>query len=307
MNSLTSLYNLYPVFVLTYVGIFGAIIGSFLTVCIFRIPFGRPKGPPTFEEMNGLPEAEAEAGQEASTDQAEAETETLSIGKPARSFCPNCKNKLLWWHNIPILSWVFLGGRCYFCKQKVSFRYPLVEVLSSVVAVASVYSFGLTPTALLVFAYCAALIVISFIDIEYYIIPDVMSFPGMALGLVVGAINHFFHIFSWPVPEDIWGSLIGIGFGGGVLLLISEFYLRVRKRVGLGLGDVKLLAMTGAFFGFQGAFCTMFFGSLIGSVIGISLMIFCRKGMTHHLPFGPYLALGTIIYIFSGPNLLFHF
>lgn len=306
MNTFSSLYLLSPALVLTFVGIFGAIIGSFLSVCIFRIPYGRPKGPPTYEEMNGLPELEDENSATVAEDK-EQESQSLSIGNPPRSFCPNCMNKLLWWHNIPILSWVFLKGRCYFCKQGISFRYPLVEVLSSVLAVASVYSFGLTLTALLVFAYCATLIVISFIDIEYYIIPDVISLPGALLGIVVGALNHYFHLFDWPVPETIWGNLIGLGFGGGVLLAISEFYLRVRKRVGLGLGDVKLLAMTGAFFGFQGAFSTMFFGSLIGSVIGLSLILFCRKGMTHHLPFGPYLALGTIIYIFNGPSLLFKF
>lgn len=307
MNALTSLYILSPIFVLVFAGIFGAIIGSFLTVCIYRIPYGRPSGPPTFEEMNGLPEAESEESAESSLETAELQEEHLNIGNPPRSFCPKCRNKLLWWHNIPVASWTLLGGRCYFCKEKISFRYPLVELLSAALAVASVYNFGLTPTALLVFIYCAALVVISFIDIEYYIIPDVISLPGAALGIVVGILNHYFHLFAWPVPETVWGNLIGLGFGGGVLLLISELYLRIRKRVGLGLGDVKLLAMTGAFFGFQGAFSTMFFGSLLGSVIGISLMLFFRKGLSHHLPFGPYLALGTIIYIFSGPALLFQF
>jgi len=307
VNAITSLYILSPYPVLIVIGIFGAIIGSFLTVCIYRIPYGRPSGPPTFEEMNGI-EVEPEAGEQTKiAEDSHSDEETLSIGKPARSFCPKCKNKLLWWHNIPILSWLILGGRCYFCKERVSFRYPFVEVITSVLAVASVYSFELTPTALLVFAYCATLVVISFIDIEYYIIPDVISLPGIVLGLMVGGLNHYTQIFTWPLPETIWGNLIGLGFGGGVLLLISELYLRIRKRVGLGLGDVKLLAMTGAFFGLQGAFSTMFFGSLLGSVIGISLMLLARKGLSHHLPFGPYLALGTIIYIFSGPSLLFRF
>ena len=304
MNNFSELYFTFPAVIYAAVAIFGAIIGSFLTVCIFRIPYGRPKGPPTFEEMNGLPELEAAENSAAP----EEEFEDLSIGNPPRSFCPNCRNKLLWWHNIPILSWICLMGRCHFCKQRINFRYPLVEFLSAILAVASVYYFGLSATALLVFSYCATLIVISFIDMEYYIIPDVISFPGIALGIVLGAINHFYSIFSWPFPESIEGNLVGLAFGGGVLLFISELYLRLRKRVGLGLGDVKLLAMTGAFLGFQGAFFTMFYGSLIGSVIGISLMIFFRKSIsTYHLPFGPYLALGTIIYIFSGPNLLFNF
>ena len=277
------------------ISIYALLVGSFLNVCIYRIPFGRPKGL-----------ASLEADEDEVEKQLKQMKEKVNIFFPRRSFCPHCKEPLKWWHNIPLFSWIFLRGKCHYCKRAISFRYPLVELLSLIIALACYAKFsGLT--AVILYIFCCSLIVESFIDIDYYIIPDVISFPGMALGILFGALNHFFIIFNWPMPENVWGNLIGLIFGGGVLLLISEVYLRVRKRVGLGLGDVKLLAMTGAFFGLQGAFCTMFFGSLIGSLIGLSMMIFSSKGLNHHLPFGPYLALGTVIYIFSGPNLLFQF
>ncbi len=274
------------------IAVLGAIIGSFLSVCIYRIPFGREKGPPNFDD-------EESSGSEEVKEEVQEEEKTLTVSNPPRSFCPNCNKQLYWWHNIPVVSWLLLGGKCHFCKAPISFRYPLVELLSTAAAVGSVVSFGFSPTALLVYIFCAALIVISFIDIDYYIIPDVISLPGTVIGLLVGLSNHFFHIFDWPVAKDFWTSLIGIAFGGGFLLLVSEIYYRVRKRIGLGLGDIKLLAMTGAFFGFEGAFVTIFYGSLLGSVIGIALILFRKRGASQHLPFGPYLALGTIIYIFT--------
>lgn len=303
---LSEFYLQSPLLTLLAIGSLGAIIGSFLTVCIYRIPYGRPLGPPSFEEMNGLeeiPEADVpleESVQEQVGNESGTSPETLGIGTPPRSFCPKCKAKLFWWHNIPVVSWFLLRGKCHFCKERISFRYPLVELLSAAVAVLSVYSFGLSATSLLVYVFCAALIVISFIDIDYYIIPDVISLPGTVIGILIGLLNHSTHIFRWPVPDTVWGSLIGLAFGGGVLLFISEVYFRVRKRVGLGLGDVKLLAMTGAFFGFQGAFYTMFLGSLMGSVLGIGMVLFQRKGLNYQLPFGPYLAMGTALYLFSG-------
>ena len=276
--------------------LFGLIIGSFLTACVYRIPFGREKGPPTLEELS---DDYTGAGEPEQTSVSEAE-EGMSLLEPRRSICPQCKKQLLWWHNIPLVSYLLLRGKCGFCGARISFRYPLIEGLSASFAVLSLYAYGLTPTALVVFAFCAALIAISFIDIEYYIIPDVISYPGITVGIILGAINHFYHIFDLPVVPDIWSSLIGFVLGGGVLLFISEVYFRLRNRVGLGMGDVKLLAMTGACFGVEGALFSMFVGSLVGSVIGVLLMIFRGKNMSYQLPFGPYLALGTILYLFSG-------
>jgi leader peptidase (prepilin peptidase)/N-methyltransferase len=276
-------------FLYVLVASLGAIIGSFLSVCIYRIPYGRPKGPPNFEEE----ESEEEPPQPTQT------TPKIGIANPPRSFCPSCQTQLLWCHNIPILSWLLLRGKCYFCKVSISPRYPLVEFLSLICALLSVQMYGFSMTALVIYLFCAALIVISFIDIDYYIIPDVISLPGTVIGMLLATANHFLHIFEWPLAKDFWTSLIGVAVGGGGLLLISELYYRIRKRVGLGLGDVKLLAMVGAFFGFEGAFATIFYGSLLGSVIGVFLIIFFKRGASQHLPFGPYLALGTLIYIFT--------
>ncbi len=301
--------------------ILGLIIGSFLSVCIYRIPYGRQKGPPDWgleeagqEGGEGAPENVALASEENSTPQTasqahpqesapqQPEERELSLTYPARSFCPSCQKQLCWYHNIPLLSWLFLRGKCAFCATSIPFRYPLVEFLSASTAALSLLAFGLTWTALFVFLFCAMLIVISFIDIDYYIIPDVISIPGTILGVLFAIVNEYTEILGWPFAPGIVDSLLGVAFGGGVLFLIAEVYYRVRKREGLGLGDVKLLALTGAFFGLPGALYTMFIGSLLGSVLGLLLILVSGKRMTYQLPFGPYLALGTIIYIFASPS-----
>jgi leader peptidase (prepilin peptidase)/N-methyltransferase len=298
-----------PVLLLLATAIFGLIIGSFLTVCVFRLPFGRPKGPPDWEAEQEEEAAQAAAGdvEPAAPDESVAQEASadvpkeLSLTYPPRSFCPECKAQLRWFHNIPLLSWIALGGKCAFCKTGIPFRYPLVELLSALFAVLSLLAFGPTATAAAVYIFCCMLIVISFIDIEYYIIPDVISIPGCVIGLLIALVNQYFPFLGWPFVPGIIDSGLGVLFGGGVLYAIAEGYYRIRKREGLGLGDVKLLALTGAFFGLPGALYTMFIGSLLGSVIGILLILASGKRMTYQLPFGPYLALGTIVYIFAAP------
>ena len=284
--------------------IFGLIIGSFLTVCVYRIPYGRPKGPPDLDELDDSSgKTDAEEDVPAYEPRTPGIPEEMSILKPARSICPSCGKQLLWWHNIPLVSWILLRGKCAFCGTRISGRYPLIEAMTAFFCVLSYMKFGLTPTGVLIFAFCCALIVISFIDIEYYIIPDVISLPTIVIGLAAGGLNHFTHIFTFPLAENFWWSLAGFAFGGGILMLISQLYTLLRHRVGLGFGDVKFLAMAGALFGIEGAFITMFAGSLAGSVIGLLMFMFMGKTMTYHLPFGPYLALGALIYIFGAdPN-----
>lgn len=284
-------------FFLTAAVLVGLAIGSFLSVCIFRIPIGKGWDEEDLALHPGsLPD---QGGPKLKRDQF---IQSFSI--PCRSVCPSCGHQLKWFHNIPFFSWLFLGGRCAFCRTPISMRYPLVEILSAVFAAASLIEFGLTPTALLIYVFCAALLVISFIDIDYYIIPNLISYPGTVLGLAAALVNQRFHIFAYPVCSDIYESLLGILAGAGFLWLVSEGYFRLRKREGLGLGDVKLLAMTGAFFGAEGAVFTIFVGSLFGAVIGISLILLSGRRFSHQLPFGPYLALGTAIYIFIGPEFL---
>ena len=263
----------------TFVVIFGALIGSFLSVCIYRIPLGREDCQP---EGQPLPE------------------KPISIGYPVRSFCPHCKKQLRWFHNIPVLSWLALRGRCGFCSAKISFRYPLVELLSAGFAGLSFYQYGLTPTAAVVYFTCATLIVLSFIDYDFYILPNVITLPGIIFGLVLSVVSEFTNWFTAPVTSGMVYSLLGILAGGGFLYLISEVYFRLRKVEGLGMGDVKLLAAVGAIFGPEAALYTIFIGSLFGSILGLLLILVAGRKMSQHLPFGPYLALATVLYLFTG-------
>ena len=271
---------------------FGLCVGSFLNVCIYRIPAGRDD---FFEESIYA------KGEPFKSDD---EKKRLSILFPANSMCPNCKRRLRWWHNIPVASWIILKGRCEFCKTQIPFRYPLVEALTAIMAALTISTFGLTLTAGLIFIFICALIVISFIDYDFYIIPNIISLPGTVIGVGLAAINHFFQIFTAPIVPNLYASLWGVAIGAGFLWFIAEVYLRLRKLEGLGMGDVKLLAMTGALFGTSGAFYTIFFGSLLGSLCGLALIIFTGRKASQHIPFGPYLAIATILYIFTGEELI---
>lgn len=179
-------------------------------------------------------------------------------------------------------------------------RYPLVELLSASCAFLSLTTYGYTPTAAIIYLFSCALIVITFIDYDYFIIPNLITYPGTIIGLCLVAVNHWQPTFDFPIAEDLWTSLFGILAGGGFLYFVSEVYLRVRKIDGLGMGDVKLLTMTGALFGPECALFTIFIGSLIGSIGGLVLIAIKGRTMSQHLPFGPSLALGTTLYLFFG-------
>ncbi|MCO6429625.1 MAG: prepilin peptidase [Deltaproteobacteria bacterium] len=298
--------TLAPQFIPIFVIIFGLIIGSFLTVCIFRLPFAS-----LAEEQKLAEEAKA-----ADPDQKvtyfddlgpplpQVPHENLSLNSPPRSFCPSCFKTLRWWHNVPLFSWLLLRGRCNYCSAPISARYPVIELTSALFAILTLATYGLTSTGVIVYLFCCALIVITVIDYDYYIIPNVISLPGTVFGLVIAAVNHFFNLFSYPIVSGMAESLIGIAAGAGFLLIVSEFYLRIRKIEGLGMGDVKLLAMTGALFGPECSLYTIFVGSILGAVIGVALMLLGGRKMSHPLPFGPYLALATVIYLFGGPDIV---
>jgi leader peptidase (prepilin peptidase)/N-methyltransferase len=290
---------------LTFSAVFGLIIGSFLTVCIYRIPLGR-------EDLfldDGQAQDESEIASDADIAK-EVEPSPyrpgLTLNNPPRSFCPSCDHQLSWKDNIPLFSWLILNGKCAYCKAPISIRYPTVELLTAIAAVLSYTIFGLTATSALIFIFTCSLIVISFIDYDYYIIPNVISLPGTVIGLAVGVLNQFTGIFTFPVALDIQDSVLGLLVGGGFLLIVSEGYLLLRKREGLGMGDVKLLAMTGAFFGYPASLFTIFVGSVLGSVLGILLILCAGRKMTHQLPFGPYLAFGTVLYLYGGPDVVAH-
>ena len=247
----------------TYATIFGLLIGSFLNVCIYRVP------------------------------------RKLSIVTPVQSFCPNCKRGITPFENIPVLSWLVLRGKCHGCKEGISWQYPFVELLSGLACYASYVRFGLTPTGFVIFALCAALIVITFIDLEFKIIPNVISFPGMTIGLVLGMISEYTNAFSEPVTQGALDSLVGFFIGGGFFYAIGMTYYLITKKVGLGGGDIKLMGMTGAILGWKSIPTTIFAGSFVGAIVGIAFMLMKKTGRQTEIPFGPWLALGALIYIFS--------
>jgi leader peptidase (prepilin peptidase)/N-methyltransferase len=238
--------------------IFGLVIGSFLNVCIHRLPSSQ------------------------------------SIVHP-RSRCPQCGHLIRVYDNIPVLSYLILGGRCRDCGARISLRYPVVELLSGAFAAMAVARFGLGWQALLMYALIAAFLVITFIDLDHRIIPDVITLPGIPIGLAAS---------FGPGMISPLESLVGILAGGGSLFLVAWGYQLVTQREGMGGGDIKLLAMIGAFIGWKGVLFTIFIASLTGTLAGMALIFRRRGDMKLAVPFGPFLAVGAIAYLFMGPELL---
>jgi leader peptidase (prepilin peptidase) / N-methyltransferase len=237
--------------------ILGLIIGSFLNVCIYRIP------------------------------------RNLSIVSPG-SACPKCNTPIQPWDNIPVLSYIILGGKCRECGEKIPLQYPLIELLNGVLYVAIFVVFGQGWYLPMLFIFVSALVVITFIDLEFQIIPDVISLPGIVIGLAAS----YFYLTDPFVPGKLLGfvnSLIGALAGGGLFFIIV-----ILSRGGMGGGDVKLMAMIGAFTGWKGVFLTTLVGSFVGSVVGIAMMMFSDAGRKTKLPFGPYLAIGALATLLLG-------
>jgi leader peptidase (prepilin peptidase)/N-methyltransferase len=231
---------------------FGAIVGSFLNVCIFRLP------------------------------------KEESIVWPG-SHCPYCKNPIRFYDNIPLISYLLLKGRCRHCHRSISFQYPLIEGITAISSFVLFMRFGPSLSYLFYFLFVAALIVITVIDLYHQIIPDVISLPGIGVGLLA----------SLMIPQiTFFNSLVGALLGGGSLFLVGTLYQWMFKREGMGGGDVKLLAMIGAFLGWKGVILTILLGSLIGSVIGIMIMVLKGKNFKYAIPFGPFLSLGAVIALF---------
>ena len=241
--------------------LFGTVVGSFLNVVILRLP---------------------------APDQ--------SIVFPA-SHCPQCNSPLSWYENIPILSYIFLRGRCGHCNTSISLQYPLVELLMAIVTVALVHQFQLSLATAGYFVFSAALLVIIFIDIRLQIIPDVISLPGIVLGFLFSLVSD---TVTWQ------SSLIGILAGGGVLYAVALFYVTLRKIDGMGGGDIKLLAMIGAWLGWQALPFVILMSSTTGSIIGVIAMRSQKKGGQTRIPFGPFLSLAALSYIFFSEN-IFHY
>ncbi len=238
--------------------ILGALIGSFLNVCILRLP------------------------------------KEESIITPG-SHCPHCKNPIKFYDNVPLISYVLLRGRCRYCKRPISFQYPLIEGFTALSSFLLMTKFGPSLSYLFYFSFVAALIVITVIDLYHQIIPDVISIPGIGVGVLASLI----------IPQiTLLNSLSGILLGGGSLFLVATVYEWLFKREGMGGGDVKLLAMTGGFLGWKAVILTVLLGSLFGSITGMIVMILKRKDFKYAIPFGPFLSLGAVISLFYGENLI---
>jgi leader peptidase (prepilin peptidase)/N-methyltransferase len=233
-------------FALTFAALFGAVIGSFLNVCIHRQPRG------------------------------------TSIVWPA-SACPNCGRALAWFENIPIFSYAFLRGRCRTCRAPISARYPIIEALTSAMFALAWWYYGPGPLLASRLVFGCALIVLFAIDLEHHLLPNVITVPGIVIGFLLSVIN----------PPGWKSSLIGIVAGGGVLFLIAESYYRLRHEEGLGMGDVKMLAMIGAFLGWPLMLLSLMIASLAGSIVGVALILTGRGTLKYALPFGTFLAIGA--------------
>jgi len=194
-----------------------------------------------------------------------------------------------------MISYLILGGRCRDCGERISLRYPLIEALTAGMAVLLFWKYGLTLKLAAAFLFTAALIVITFIDMDYQIIPDVISLPGIPLCFLAA-------VFVMEVP--FLDALAGILVGGGILYVIAVGYEWIAKREGMGGGDIKLLAMLGAFFGWKSLLFIVLCSSLTGAVIGITLMVIKGQDMKYAVPFGPFLALGAVLYFFFGEPFL---
>ena len=244
-------------FVIVALASIGLMVGSFLNVCIFRIPLGQ------------------------------------SIVHPP-SRCMKCGNALRWYHNVPVVSWLVLRGRCGFCGEPVSARYPAVELLTGVVFALHGLAFEPGPLMLVRLVFAAVLIVLAFIDIDHRILPDSMTLTGIPLGVLA----------SLWLPPGWRDSLIGIAIGGGSLWLIAEGYYRWRKVEGMGMGDVKMLAMIGAVLGWRAVVVTLVLSSCSGALVGAAMMTRTKDGMRYALPFGTFLSLGALAASLVGEPLI---
>jgi len=247
-----------PYLIEIFIFLMGLCIGSFLNVCIYRLPASK------------------------------------SIVHP-RSMCPNCDTLISWYDNIPIFSYLLLMGRCRHCRIQFSARYPIVELLGGLFALGVFMKFGLSFETLIYYLFIATLLVVTFIDIDHRIIPDVISLPGIPI----------FFAASFALPAITYkDSLLGILIGGGSLFLVAWLYSLLTKKEGMGGGDIKLLAMMGAIVGWQGVLFTIFVASLVGTLAGLAVMLKSRQGTKLAVPFGPFLSIGAITYIFFGTQLI---
>lgn len=240
-----------------FFGTLGLLLGSFANVLILRVPAGE------------------------------------SVVRP-RSRCPQCKSPVAWYDNVPVLSYFLLGRKCRHCSQAIHWRYPLVEVLTSVLFMLCYWKLGLQWFLIEALVFVFGLVVVTFIDFDHFLLPDVFTLPGIALGLAGAAINP---------DRSTLDAFLGVIVGGGFLWSVAYFYYLLRKEDGLGGGDIKLMAWIGAVLGWNSFAFVIIIASVFGSMVGLLMATRTNEGMKTVIPFGPYLALGAVAYLLGGDSL----
>ena len=291
--------------VIAFIFVFGLVIGSFLNVCILRIP------------------------------------EDLSIVAPG-SRCPRCQTPIHWYDNVPVLGWLWLRGKCRTCGQPISAMYPLVELATGLLFVACYLEFGLTQTAVKWLFFTCLLIVLTITDLRVRLLPDLVNWPGFAAGLFFsaavppddGTAAYLYAVVLHRMPPrpvlGLLDGLLGAAFGSFLLWGVAAMYKRVRGREGMGMGDVKMMAMVGAFLGVRGAFLTILLGTLLGTLVGITIIVVLylagwhrklaerasRRGLgnanalrwtiasQYQLPLGTFLGIAALLVVYFGPTMM---
>jgi leader peptidase (prepilin peptidase)/N-methyltransferase len=241
-----------------YVAAVGLVVGSYLNVVIHRLPR---------QESTVLP----------------------------RSRCPHCGVIIRARDNLPLVSFLLLRGRCRNCGAPISWRYPAIEALTAALFVACVEAFGVSWQGVTAAGFAAAMVALAGIDLEHFLLPDVITLPGIAIGLLIALFADWIH------PRE---ALLGALLGGGALWLLAQAWVVLRHEEGMGLGDVKMLALIGAFLGWHGVIVTVFLGSLAGAIFGLTLIALGRLDLGSRLPFGVFLAGGALVALFAGPFLV---
>jgi leader peptidase (prepilin peptidase)/N-methyltransferase len=243
-----------------YVLLVGLIIGSFLNVCIYRLPLGK------------------------------------SVVRPP-SHCTSCGASIRWFQNIPVASWVALGGKCARCSSPISWRYPFVEALSGAVVLAFWLTFGRSAAFPVATVFALALIVLFFTDLDHQLLPDTVTLTSLGLGLALAWFNPFLEGGGW---QRVWQAFGGAALGSGLLWGIGSLYKKLRGVEAMGLGDVKMMAMVGAFTGPVGVLFTIFAGSVVGAAVGILLIPLRGRSLQDTLPFGCFLAPAALAALLFG-------
>lgn len=281
MLPLETIYTIPWLLYLTVI-LFSLCVGSFLNVVILRLPkMMKQEWRCQCEEFLEVPEGDRKSD------------ERITLSKPA-STCPSCGHKIRAWENIPVISWLMLGGKCSSCKTRISPRYPIIEALTAVFSVVTVYLLGPSESALWALLMVWALVALTMIDFDTQLLPDGITLPLMWLGLV---LNYFGVLTDFG--SAFWGAV------AGYLSLWSVYWLfkLATGKEGMGHGDFKLLAALGAWLGWQLLPAVILLSSLVGAIVGISLMVFRKHGREVPIPFGPYLAAAGLLSLWFGPEI----